>query len=447
MNKSIENNQQQFIDWFRQSSPYIHSHRKRTFVIFFGGDVVQGENFAHFIHDISLLNSLGVRLVLVFGARPQIEKQIESLGLSSSYAENLRITDAKLLPAVEQAVGQVRVNIEARLSMGLINTPMAGASLRVVSGNYVTARPYGVRNGIDYCYTGEVRKVDTEAIQAQLQLGNITLLSPIGYSPSGEAFNLHAEEVATEAAIALNADKLIMMTSGFLQNKHNEQITQLDLKQAKKLLLKDCFPVELQSHLRNATQACQRGVYRSHLINHQVDGSLLLELYSRDGCGTLISAEQYEGLRIATIDDVGGILEIIQPLEEQGVLAQRSREQLELEIDQFSVIERDGMIIACAALYPFAEENMAEVACMAVHPDYQRSGRADILLQLLETQAIQLNMQQLFILTTHTAHWFIERGFVEEDINKLPVSKKRLYNLQRNSKFFIKQLELDSREK
>lgn len=441
MNEIVNNNQQQFIDWFRQSSPYIHSHRKRTFVIFFGGDVVQGDNFAHFIHDISLLNSLGVRLVLVHGARPQIEQQVSNLGLTSSYANNIRITDTSTLPAVEQAIGQVRVNIEARLSMGLINTPMAGASLRVVSGNYVTARPYGVRDGIDYFHTGEVRKIDTPAIRSQLELGNITLLSPIGYSPSGEAFNLHAEDVATEAAIALKADKLIIMTDGFLQDRHAEQITQLDIKQAKKLLLKDCFNTELQSHLSNATQACERGVTRAHLINHQIDGSLLIELYSRDGCGTLISAEQYEGLRTAAIDDVGGILEIIQPMENQGVLAQRSREQLELEITQFNIIERDGMIIACAALYPYAEESMGEVACLAVHPDYRKSGRGDILLQQLETQAKKLNLNQLFLLTTHTAHWFIERGFVEQDIDNLPVSKKKLYNLQRNSKIFIKELD------
>lgn len=441
MNKIADSNQQQFIDWFRQSSPYIHSHRKRTFVIFFGGDVIQGENFAHFINDISLLNSLGVRLVLVHGARQQIEKQISDLGLSSSYAENLRITDTSTLPAVEQAVGQVRVNIEARLSMGLINTPMAGASLRVVSGNYVTARPYGVRNGVDFCHTGEVRKVDTDAIRSQLELGNITLLSPIGYSPSGEAFNLHAEEVATETAIALKADKLIMMTSGFLHDKQDELITQLDINQAKKLLLKDCFNTELQSHLNNVTQACERGVKRAHLINHQVDGSLLIELYSRDGCGTLVSAEQYEGLRTATIDDVGGILEIIKPMEDQGILAQRSREQLELEISEFNVIERDGMIIACASMHPYAEESMAEVACLAVHPDYRESGRGDMLLQQLETQAKKLNMNQLFLLTTHTAHWFIERGFIEQDTDNLPVSKKSLYNLQRNSKIFIKDLD------
>ncbi|MDH5423538.1 MAG: amino-acid N-acetyltransferase [Gammaproteobacteria bacterium] len=440
MNKITDNNQQQFIDWFRQSSPYIHSHRKRTFVIFFGGDVVQGENFAHFINDISLLNSLGVRLVLVHGARQQIEKQVSDLGLSSSYVENLRITDSSTLPAVEQAVGQVRVNIEARLSMGLINTPMSGASLRVVSGNYVTARPYGVRNGVDYCHTGEVRKVDTNAIRSQLELGNITLLSPIGYSPSGEVFNLHAEEVATEAAIALKADKLIMMTSGFLHDKQNELITQLDINQAKELLLKDCFNTELQSHLNNATQACERGVKRAHLINHLVDGSLLIELYSRDGCGTLVSAEQYEGLRTANIDDVGGILEIIKPMEDKGILAQRTREQLELDISRFSVIERDGMIIACASMYPYAEESMAEVACLAVHPDYRNAGRGDMLLQQLETQARKQNMQQLFLLTTHTAHWFIERGFIEQNIDNLPVSKKCLYNLQRNSKIFIKNL-------
>ncbi|MDH5518228.1 MAG: amino-acid N-acetyltransferase, partial [Gammaproteobacteria bacterium] len=354
---------------------------------------------------------------------------------------NLRITDTSVLPAVEQAVGQVRVNIEARLSMGLINTPMAGASLRVVSGNYVTARPYGVRHGVDFCHTGEVRKIDTQAIRAQLELGNITLLSPIGYSPSGEAFNLRAEDIATETAIALQADKLIMMTDGFLANKHNELITQLDMSQAKKLLLKDCFNSEQHSHLSNATQACERGVHRSHLINHQVDGSLLIELYSRDGCGTLISTEQYEGMRTATIDDVGGILEIIKPLEDQEILAQRSREQLELEITQFIVIERDGMIIACAALFPYPKESMAEIACLAVHADYHKSGRGDSLLQQLEQQARKQSLNRLFILTTHTAHWFIERGFIKQEIESLPVSKKSFYNMQRNSKIFIKPLD------
>lgn len=439
--KAPNNKQQQFVDWFRNSSPYIHSHRKRTFVILFGGEAVQSDSFAHLINDFALLNSLGVRLVLVHGARPQIEQQIQSLGLTSDYAQDLRVTDDTLLPAVEQAVGQVRVNIEAQLSMGLVNTPMSGAKLRVVSGNYVNARPYGVRNGIDFCHTGEVRKIDTQAIKDQLALGNIVLLSPIGYSLTGEAFNLRAEDIATETAIELQADKLIiMMTSKGVVDADDNLVAQLDLHSALDALDTLQLNDEIHTHLNSAVHAVNNGVSRVHLISHQTDGSLLLELYSRDGTGTMISAEQYEGLRQATIDDVGGILELIRPLEQQNILAKRSREQLELEIERFFVAERDGMIVACAALYAYPDEKVGELACLAVHADYRRDGRGDSLLKLIEKKAQQSGLKHLFILTTHTAHWFIERGFLEQGLDELPVQRKQLYNLQRNSKVFIKRL-------
>jgi len=345
---------QQYVDWFRGSSPYIHSHRGRTFVIYISGETINHTGFAHLIHDIALLNSLGVKLVLVHGARPQIETHLKTLKITSFFHQGWRITPTTTLPAIEQAVGQVRVNIETQLSKGLINTPMAGAALRVISGNFVTARPYGVRDGIDFGFTGEVRKVDTHAIAQQLALNNIVLLSPIGYSPSGEAFNCRAEDVATATASALNADKLIfMMPETGVKNEHQKIIPQLSVIEATSLFEGAHNNEVTQSHLSNAIRACNAGVRRTHLISHETDGALLLELYTRDGSGTMITIETYEGLRQATINDVGGILELIQPLEQQHILAHRSREQLELEIEKFTLIERDGMIIACAALYPY----------------------------------------------------------------------------------------------
>lgn len=440
MGKIIENNSH--VDWFRQSAPYIHAHRGRTFVILFGGEAVEDSGFANLIHDLALLGSLGVRIVLVHGARPQIERQLTTLKIKSEFADNMRITLNENMPAVEQAVGQVRMSIEAQLSMGLPNTPMAGAALRVVSGNFVTAQPYGIRNGIDFCQTGNVRNVDASAIKQHLKNENVVLVSPIGYSPTGEIFNLRAEDVATETAIALNADKLIfVMEDNQVTDNNGNLLQQLNLPQAEAWLQNhDGGNEETQIHLNNAAQACRGGVRRVHLLSRQHDGALLQELYTRDGIGTLVTAENYEGLRHAVIDDIGGIMELISPLEEQGVLVKRSREQLELDINNFTVIERDGMIIACAALFTFADTAAAELACLAVHKDYQEHGRGDDLIQHIEWQARKTHMKKLFTLTTQAMHWFIERGFLECDIADLPIEKKSLYNYQRNSKILCKQL-------
>ncbi|MDH5711741.1 MAG: amino-acid N-acetyltransferase [Gammaproteobacteria bacterium] len=431
------------VDWFRASAPYIHTHRGSTFVILFGGESVDHPGFAHLINDIALLGSLGVRLVLVHGARPQIEKQLQHLGLESSFADELRITTAENMPGVEQAVGQVRMAIEAQLSRGLPNTPMAGAAIRVVSGNFITAQPYGVRNGIDFCQTGNVRRVDAEAIASQLEQKNVVLISPIGYSLTGETFNLRAEDIATETAIALEADKLIfIMENNGVTDKDGQLLQQLDINQAeqwqknhgKKNKQSNDENRLTQALLNKAAHACRSGVNRTHMISQNIDGALLLELYSRDGVGTLVSADNYEGLRTATIDDIGGIMELIAPLEEKGVLVKRSREQLELDIKYFTVIERDSMIIGCAALFLFPEEKAAELACLAVHPDYQQQGRGNDLMEHIEWQARKQHITELFTLTTQTTHWFLERGFSEVPVEKLPMQKQSLYNYQRKSK-------------
>ncbi len=445
--KNHNKNNAEYVDWFRQSSPYIHAHRGRTFVILFGGEAVEHDSFAHLIHDIALLGSLGVHIVLVHGARPQIKQQLNESNVKSKFADGMRITLNEHMPAVEQAVGQVRMCIEAQLSMGLPNTPMAGASVRVVSGNFITAQPYGIHHGIDYCQTGNVRNVDADAITQHLVNNNVVLISPIGYSPTGEIFNLRAEDVATETAIALNADKLIfVMENNGVTDKNGDLLQQLNLPQAESWL-KNHHPdndfqsnSETQSHLNNAAQACRGGVHRAHLVSRQFDGALLLELYTRDGIGTLVTAENYEGLRHASINDIGGIMELISPLEEQGVLVKRSREQLELDINNFTVIERDGMIIACAAIFAYAEEEVAELACLAVHQNYQARGRGDDLMQHLEWQARKKHMKKIFTLTTQAMHWFIERGFVECSADDLPIEKKSLYNYQRNSKVLCKQI-------
>jgi amino-acid N-acetyltransferase len=429
-----------FVDWFRSAAPYINAHRGRTFVIAFGGEAVAAPGFAHLIHDIALLQSLGVRLVLVHGARPQIEQRLRERGAELQYVNGLRITDDAALACVKDAVGSVRVEIEALLSMGLANSPMAGARLRVASGNFVTARPLGVREGTDYCHTGQVRRIDAEGIRSRLDAGAIVLLSPLGYSPTGEVFNLTAEDVAGAAAASLTADKLLCLIEGSgVPAANGELIGQMTPREAESLLT-DSRPLaeDVSRNLAAVVHACRLGVRRAHLLSRELEGALLQELFTREGIGTLVTAEAYEGVRQASIDDVGGILELIEPLEAEGALVRRSRELLEMEIDRFTVVDRDGMTVACAAVYPFAEEGLAELACLAVHPEYRRESRGDALLQYVERKARADGIRKLFVLTTHTAHWFLERGFLPAPLEALPVRRREMYNYQRRSKVFIK---------
>jgi amino-acid N-acetyltransferase len=431
-----------FVASFRHAAPYIHAHRGRTFVLAFGGEAVAGTEFPELVHDIALLHSIGIQLVLVHGARPQIEKKLKAAGVHMEYANGLRITDDAALQCVKEAAGTVRVEIEALLSMGLANTPMSGARIGVSSGNFVTARPLGVRDGIDYCHTGEVRRIDGRSIRQHLADQRIVLLSPLGYSPTGEVFNLSAEEIATRTAMELQADKLILLTEdGSLRDSRRRLLAQLSVNEAETLLgSRRRLPDTTRRNLQHAIQACRMQVRRVHLLDRRINGALLLELFTRDGSGTLITADNFEQLREASIDDVGGILELIAPLEESGVLVRRSRELLEMEIGHFLVIERDGTVLACAALYPGDERGIAELACLAVHPDYRNAGRGDALLRAVEERARRAGMQQLIVLTTQTAHWFRERGFAAGDLSHLPARRKDLYNYQRNSKVFYKPL-------
>ncbi|MCB1616150.1 MAG: amino-acid N-acetyltransferase [Pseudomonadales bacterium] len=434
-------NNQQMVAWFRHSAPYINAHRGKTFVLMLGGEAVGHPNFVNTIHDIALLNSLGVRLVLAVGARPQIENQLALMGLDARFHQGLRVTDKAMLEVVKQAMGSVRCEVEALLSTGLANSPMHGAGIRVVSGNFVTAKPIGVRDGVDFQHTGEVRKIDKQSIHIALQHGRVVLLPCVGYSATGEMFNLSVEDVATKAAMALGADKIIAFTEkAGVENEKGSLLKELKPGDCASLLNNPCLDNNQRNSIRACYNAVQNGVHRAHLISYANDGALLEELFTRDGSGTLITQMHYEQIREAVIDDIGGILELIEPLEQEGILVRRSRERLEAEIEHFTVIERDGTILACMAMYPSADKQTAEVACVATHPDYRNGSRASVLLHAVEQKAREMGLLSLFVLTTQTAHWFLEKGFEEEGIDALPVERKALYNFQRNSKVFFKRL-------
>ncbi|HSM97878.1 MAG TPA: amino-acid N-acetyltransferase [Gallionella sp.] len=432
----------EFVAWFRSVAPYINAFRGRTFVIAFGGEVVADGKFVELTHDFNLLASLGIRLVLVHGARPQIEQHLAKNNLEGTYHHGIRLTDAETMQCVKEAVGRVRVEIEALLSMGLANSPMANADIRVAGGNFITAQPIGVINGVDLQHTGTVRKVDVAALKDRMEFGEVVLLSPFGYSPTGEVFNLTLEDVATATAIALDADKLMfLMDTDGVHDKKGKLLKELTISQAQDVMsAKRKLPDDVALFLPCAIRACEAGVARTHLISRHTDGAVLQELFSDEGIGTMVVESTLNTLRDASIEDIGGILELLRPLEENGILVRRSRELLEREVDRFVVLEHDHRIVGCAALYPFPDEASAELACLAVEAQSRDRGYGEAILNHMISLAKSQKMKKLFVLTTRTAHWFIERGFVESDVSALPAQKKSLYNYQRKSKVFVRKI-------
>jgi len=434
-------NPEAFVRWFRQAAPYVHAFRGRTFVIAFGGELLaERARFAQIVHDVNLLAALGIRLVLVHGARPQIEAELKAKGQRSRYAKGLRVTDEAALIAVKHAAGVMRVEMEALLSQGLPNSPMAGARIRAASGNFITARPIGVLDGVDFQFTGAVRKVDAAAITRRLEDGDLVLVPNIGYSPTGEVFNLAWEDVAESVAVALKADKLLIFTDRLPADRKGEVLAELTAREAQALIKKGELGAQAGRALEHALRALGGGVARAHLVARRTPGAVLLELFTHSGVGTMITADPVQQLRPARLEDVGSIIALIEPLEADGTLVKRNRELLEREIGNFQVIEHDGVLLGCAALYPYPDAKSAEFACLAVAPECRDAGFGELLLQACEERAKALRIRKLFALTTRAAHWFLDQGFVAADVSALPGERRALYNWKRGSKVFVKRI-------
>jgi amino-acid N-acetyltransferase len=440
-----------FVPWFRSVAPYIHTHRGKTFVVGIAGEAIAAGKLQTLAQDLALIQSMGVKIVLVHGFRPQVNEQLKAKGHAAKYSHGIRITDEVALDCAQEAAGQLRYEIEAAFSQGLPNTPMAGSTVRVISGNFITARPVGIVDGVDFQHSGLVRKVDVAGITRTLDFGAMVLLSPFGFSPTGEAFNLSMEEVATSVAIALQADKLVFLTEvpGIRihplapEGEDNPIDTELPLAAAEKLLAAlppAQQPTDVGFYLQHCVKACKAGVERSHILPFALDGSLLLEIYVHDGIGTMVIDEKLEELREATPDDVGGILQLIEPFEKDGTLVKRSRTEIERDIDHYTIIEHDGVIFACAALYPYPEARTAEMAALTVSPQSQGQGDGEKVLKRVEQRARLMGLDSIFVLTTRTMHWFLKRGFQQVDPDWLPDARKRKYNWDRKSQVLVKRL-------
>jgi amino-acid N-acetyltransferase len=437
-----------FVPWFRSVAPYIHAYRGKTFVVAMAGELIAAGRLSVLVQDISILHAMGIKLVLVHGFRPQVSEQLAAKGHVSRFSNGQRITDAVALDAAQEAAGQLRFEIEAAFSQGLPNTPMANATVRVVSGNFLTARPVGIVDGVDFQSSGLVRKVDATAIRRAIDIGAIVLLSPFGFSPTGEAFNLTMEDVATSTAIALQADKLLFLTevAGVRERQDDPESpidTEIALADAERLLAAlpaPTQPTDIAFYLRHCINACKHGVERSHILPFGVDGALLQEVYTHDGIGTMVVDEKLESLREATNDDIGGILQLIEPFERDGTLVKRDRTEIERDVALYSVIEHDGVIFGCAALYPYPESRTAEMAALTVSNQSQGQGDGERILKRIEQRARAQGLDSIFVLTTRTMHWFIKRGFAVVDPDWLPEARKRKYNWDRRSQVLVKKL-------
>jgi len=429
----------EYARWFRDSTPYISAHRNKTFVILLGGEAIAHNNVTSIVHDLALLHVLGVKVVVVHGARPQIDA---ALG-ETAFHDSRRVTDAPSMDTILGIYGQVRARLEALFSIGLPTSPLRNTDIPLVTGNFVTARPLGVVDGVDHLFTGQTRKVHAKRIQNALNTGALVLLSPVGYSPSGQVFNLPADELAADVALALNADKLLAFdVESYVPDAAGIAQTNLSPTRLDELLDNPALGGPTHGHLRALLRACRGGVPRCHLVSFREDGALLGELFTARGRGTQISEDHADLIRPARLEDVAGIVELIRPLEESGVLVRRSRDRLEQEIERFFVAEVDGIVVGCCALYPF--ENTAELACVAVHPSYRKDfgehGLGTHLLHAAEAAARAAGIGSLFVLTTQTRDWFVENGFVDSEVAALPAPKQALYNYQRNSKVMTKPL-------
>ena len=425
-----------FVPWFRSVAPYIHKFRHQTFVVGITGEAIAAGKLQGIVQDLALIQAMGVKIVLIHGFRPQVNEQLRIKGHEPQYYNGVRITDSVALDCAQEAAGQLRFEIEAAFSQGLPNTPMAGARVRVISGNFLTARPVGIVNGVDFMHSGLVRKVDGEGIRRALESEAMVLISPFGFSPTGEAFNLGMEEVATRVP-------------GVRAKPHepagedNPINTELPLAQARRILAElppAQRPTDTGFYLQHCVRACEHGVERSHILPFAIDGALLLEIYVHDGIGTMVIDEKLEELREATIDDVGGIIQLIEPFENDGTLVKRDRTEIERDIASYTVIEHDGVIFGCAALHPYLEAQTAEMAAVTVSPKSQGTGDGEKLLKRIEQRARALGCKTLFVLTTRTMHWFIKRGFQPVSPDWLPEARKAKYNWDRKSQVLVKQL-------
>ncbi len=414
---------------------YIPQFREKTFVLALDGAIVTDENFATLLLDVAVLRSLNIRVVLVHGASAQIKALAEKQGLTPSNADGSGITDAATLQIAMDAANRLTHEILEGLSAN---------DLRAVCPNAIIAHPLGIIGGVDHLFTGKVEKVDVELLQTLLAQGIIPIIPPLGFDGDGKTYRVNSDSVAVSVAEALKATKLIFVTAldGILvQGRLIRQMLVADLESVLALQKSDIAP-ELLSKALHAVAACKAGVPRVHVINGRVDEGLLAEVFSNEGIGTLIYANEYQQIRRAMKKDVRAI----QLLTKQGVdsseLVKRTRAMIEKNLSDYFIFEIDKNPVACVALHVFTEQKKGELACLYVSSSNENRGIGKKLIQFVENKAKEMNLTELITLSTQAFTYFqLKGGFSEGTPDDLPPSRREKYDQSgRNSKVLVKKL-------
>jgi len=417
----------------REALPYITRFSGEVFVIKFGGETLDGHNFIQMLPDIALLRSVGIRIILVHGANPQIEAMSKVYGQKSEKRDGIRITDEMTMTIVQQASSSVTQKILATFSA----MNKTRYNLKGFVGNVVRAKPMGVVDGVDYQFTGKVDSIDADTLRKVLADDFVPVLPPLGVDSFGTVYNINADTLAVEVAVALQARKIIFLTNvdGVLEN--GQLIPELTPQQARELLAKkDVVTGGMIPKLEACITSCENGVRRAHLLNYNKEGVILLEVLSQHGLGTMINANPYKNIRKAILADVENILDLTKPLMEAGILLKRTWEEYEAGIHEFAVFEKDMLVFGCGALRVFRDRQSAEIYCVAMDEKVRDRGYATEIIEYLENQAREKGVNHLFALTQGTHEWFLQRGFACVSEKELPPD--RPYDPARKSKILKK---------
>ena len=414
---------------------YIPQFREKTFIIAVDGAIVTDENFANILLDIAVLRSLNIRVVLVHGAAEQIKALAEKQGVHTSNLDGTGVTDAATLQLAMDAANRLTHEVMEGLSAN---------DLRAAHTNAIVAHPLGIIQGVDHLFTGKVERVDTELLQTLLNQGIVPVIPPLGFNGEGKTYRANSDSVALAAAEALRAIKLIFITTEDGLRYNGQLIRQMLVVDLQKLVQSGPggFGPEMFSKAQHAAAACAVGVQRVHIINGREDEGLLAEVFSNEGIGTLIYANEYEQIRPARKKDVRAIQALTKKAVEAGELVRRTRTEIEKDLADYYIFEIDKNPVACVALHVYSAQQKGELASLYVDPAHENQGLGRKLIQFVENKARETGLTELILLSTQAFTYFQSKGgFSEGTPDDLPLSRREKYDHSgRNSKVLVKKL-------
>jgi amino-acid N-acetyltransferase len=414
---------------------YIPGFREKTFVIALDGAIIADDNFPNLLVDLAVLRSLNIRLVLVHGAAHQLRELSAQSGVKVSDTDGTGITDEKTLKIALMAANRLTHEILEGL---------AANDLRACYTNAIIAHPFGIVGGVDRLFTGRVERVDTEFLNQLLEKGVIPVIAPLGFDGEGQTFRVNSDGVAMEVAEALKATKLIYVTEDASFTRDDQPLTQISVSEAEEFFKKHKaqIPAHLVSKMDHSIRACRNGVSRVHVLDGRVDEALLTEIFSSEGIGTMIYANEYQAVRRALKKDVQAIRNLIKESVEQEEIIKRSRADIIDHLGDYYVFQIDGKVVGCVALHIQPGGELAELACLSVSGANENMGIGQKLMLFAEDAARQKGVKKIFLLSTRAFNYFQQKGGYKDGTpNDLPSNRREKYEISgRNSKVLIKTL-------